>query len=91
MDKQSTYHPSGTDKRLAEFISNFADSGDSIMHIVAKRSFSSGHHVEFLQIIFDQYLISSIFDSFNDLQRKEFEFLVAKYKLVRSEVYSIRL
>ena len=43
----------------------------------------------FLQILFDQYKNRCMYDTFNDYQRKEFEFLVAKYKLVRSEVYSL--
>ena len=81
-------HLSQTDHRLAEFISNFAESGDSMIHMAVKRGFSTGRHVEILQELFDQYIHSSIYDCFNEDQRKEFEFLVAKYKLVRSEAYT---
>lgn len=89
MNYTTTYQSSPTDERLAQFISNYADSGNSIIHLAAKISFSTGRHIEFLQEIYDQYINSCMYDTFNDYQRKEFEFLVAKYKLVRSEVYSL--
>ena len=77
-----------SDDRLSAFISNFAESGDSMIHMAVKRGFSTGRHVEILQELFDQYIHSSMYDCFNEDQRKEFEFLVAKYKLVRSEAYT---
>lgn len=77
-----------SDDRLSAFISNFAESGDSMIHMAVKRGFSTGRHVEILQELFDQYIHSSMYDSFNEYQRKEFEFLVEKYKLVRSEAYT---
>lgn len=77
-----------TDDRLSAFISNFAESGDSMIHMAVKRGFSTGRHVEILQELFDQYIHSSMYDSFNEDQRKEFEYLVEKYKLVRSEAYT---
>lgn len=77
-----------SDDRLSAFISNFAESGDSMIHMAVKRGFSKGRHVEILQELFDQYIHSSMYDCFNEDQRKEFEFLVAKYKLVRSEAYT---
>jgi hypothetical protein len=89
MNYTTTYQSSPTDERLAQFISNYSDSGNSIIHLAAKISFSTGRHIEFLQEIYDQYINSCMYDTFNDYQRKEFEFLVAKYKLVRSEVYSL--
>lgn len=89
MNNTTTYQSTRTDDRLAEFISNYADSGDSMIHLTAKHGFSTGRHLEFLQILFDQYKNRCMYDSFNDYQRKEFEFLVEKYKLVRSEVYSL--
>jgi len=88
MNNTTTYQTSRTDKRLAEFISNYADSGNSVIHVAAKIGFSTGRHIDFLQEIFDQYINHSMYNSFNDYQRKEFEFLVAKYELVRSELYS---
>lgn len=84
MDVINTYQ---TDERLMAFVSNYSDSGDSILHLTAKHGFSTGRHLAFLQILFDQYKNRCMYDSFNDYQRKEFEFLVEKYKLVRSEVY----
>ena len=77
-----------SDHRLSAFISNFAESGDSMIHMAVKRGFSTGRHVEILQELFDQYIHSSMYDSFNEDQRKEFEYLVEKYKLVRSEAYT---
>ena len=88
MDNSTTHHSSETDDRLAAFISNYAESGDSMIHIAVKRGFSTGRHVEILQELFDQYIHRSMYDSFNEDQRKEFEYLVEKYKLVRSEVYA---
>ena len=87
MNNTTTYQSTRTDDRLAEFISNYADSGDSVIHLTAKLSFSTGRHIEFLQEIFDQYMNDCMHNSLNDYQRKEFEFLVAKYKLVRSDAY----
>ena len=88
MDNCTAHLSSETDKRLAEFILNYAESGDSIIHIAIKRGFSTGRHVEILQELFDQYTNICMFNSFNEDQRNEFEFLVEKYKLVRSEVYT---
>ena len=81
-------HLSQTDHRLAEFILNYAESGDSMMHSAAKLGFSNGRHLVVLQELFDQYTNICMFNSFNEDQRNEFEFLVEKYKLVRSEVYT---
>jgi hypothetical protein len=89
MDKINTYQISRTDERLIAFVSNYADSGASVYHLAAKIGHSTGRHLAFLQEIFDQYINSPMYNSFNDYQRKEFEFLVAKYELVRSEVYSL--
>lgn len=77
-----------SDDRLSAFISNFAESGDSLIHMAVKRGFSTGRQVEILQELFDQYIHSSMYDSFNEDQRKEFKYLVEKYKLVRSEAYT---
>lgn len=88
MEYTATYQSLETDDRLSAFVSNFAESGDSLIHIAVKRGFSTGRHVEILQTLFDQYKHSCMYDCFNEDQRKEFEFLVEKYKLVRSEVYN---
>ena len=89
MNNTTTYQTSITDERLELFVSNYADSGESVYHLAAKIGHSTGRHLDFLQEIFDQYINSPMYNSFNDYQRKEFEFLVAKYELVRSEVYSL--
>ena len=91
MDKINTYQTYQTDERLMAFVSNYADSGESVYHLAAKIGHSTGRHLAFLQELFDQYIHSSLYDSFSDNQREEFEFLVAKYKLVRSNVYSRHL
>lgn len=89
MDKITNYQTSQTDERLITFVSNYADSGESIYHVAAKMSHSTGRHLTFLQELFDQYVHSALYDSFSDNQREEFEILVEKYKLIRSETYSI--
>jgi len=91
MENSTTHHSSETDQRLADFVLNYAESGDSIMHTAAKLGFSTGRHLVVLQELFDQYIHSSMYNSFNEYQRKEFEFLVEKYKLVRSEAYTRKL
>ncbi|MEY2738746.1 MAG: hypothetical protein RL259_655 [Bacteroidota bacterium] len=88
MDNSTSHHLSETDERLIAFISNFADSGKSMYHAAAKLGHTTGRHLIFLQELFDQYVHSTLYDLFSDEQRKEFEFLVAKYELVRSEVYA---
>jgi hypothetical protein len=88
MDKINTYQISQTDERLIAFVSNYADSGESVYHIAAKIGHSTGRHLAFLHELFDQYIHSSLYDSFSDDQREEFEFLVAKYELVRSALYA---
>lgn len=90
MDNSTAYQSSETDHRLAEFLLNFAESGDSMIHQAAKHGFSTGRHLTVLQELFDQYKNSCMYNSFNENQRVEFEFLVTKYKLVRSEVYTKR-
>jgi hypothetical protein len=87
MGKITTYQASQTDERLIAFVSNYAESGESMYHVAAKMGHSTGRHLTFLQELFDQYVHSALYDSFSDEQREEFEFLVAKYELVRSEVY----
>ena len=91
MDYTATFQSLETDDRLSAFVLNFAESGDSMIHFAAKHGFSSGRHLGVLQELFDQYQNKCMFNSFNEDQRKEFEFLVAKYKLVRSEVYALRM
>jgi hypothetical protein len=88
MDNSTSHHLSETDERLIAFISNFADSGNSMYHAAAKLGHTTGRHLIFLQELFDQYVHSTLYDLFSDDQRKEFEFLVTKYELVRSEVYA---
>ena len=88
MDNSTTHHSSETDHRLSEFVLNYAESGDSMIHTAAKLGFSTGQCLAVLQQLFDQYIHSSMYDSFNEDQRKEFEYLVEKYKLVRSEAYT---
>jgi hypothetical protein len=88
MDKITKYQTSQTDERLIAFISNFADSGNSMYHSAAKLGHTTGRHLIFLQELFDQYVHSTLYDLFSDEQREEFEFLAAKYELVRSEVYT---
>jgi hypothetical protein len=88
MDKITKYQTSQTDERLIAFISNFADSGKSMYHVAAKLGHTTGRHLIFLQELFDQYVHSTMYDLFSNEQREEFEFLVAKYELVRSEVYA---
>lgn len=88
MKNDTTYQSSTTDHRLAEFVLSYAESGDSMMHQAAKHGFLTGRHLTVLQEIFDQYTNVSMFNSLNEYQRNEFEFLVEKYKLVRSEAYS---
>ncbi|CAG5082843.1 hypothetical protein [Parvicella tangerina] len=41
----------------------------------------------FLQQTYDQYLHKSMYNSFTEDQRKEFEYLIKKYKIRRSELY----
>lgn len=89
MNYTTTYQISQTDERLIAFVSDYADSGESVYHLAAKIGHSTGRHLAFLQELFDQYIHSSLYDSFSDNQREEFEFLVAKYELVRSNVYSL--
>ena len=89
MNNSNTYQISQTDERLIAFVSNYADSGESVYHLAAKIGHLTGRHLAFLQELFDQYIHSSLYDSFSDNQREEFEFLVAKYELVRSNVYSL--
>ena len=89
MNTTITNQTSRADERLELFVSNYADSGESIYHAAAKIGHLTGRHLAFLQELFDQYIHSSLYDSFSNNQREEFEFLVAKYKLVRSEVYSL--
>ena len=88
MNYSNAHKSSEFDHRLAEFVLSYAESGDSMIHMAVKRGFSTGRHVEILQELFDQYIHSSMYDSFNEDQRKEFEYLVEKYKLVRSEAYT---
>ena len=88
MDDTIGNHLSQTDERLIAFISNFADSGKSLYHVAAKLGHTTGRHLIFLQELFDQYVHSALYDLFSEEQRAEFEFLVAKYELVRSEVYA---
>ena len=88
MKNDTTYQSSTTDHRLAEFVLSYAESGDSMMHRAAKHGFLTGRHLTVLQEIFDQYTNVSMFNSLNEYQRNEFEFLVEKYKLVRSEAYT---
>jgi hypothetical protein len=88
MDKINTYRISQTDERLIAFVSNYADSGESVYHIAAKIGHSTGRHLAFLQELYDQYVHSSLYDSFGEDQREEFEFLVSKYELVRSALYA---
>ena len=88
MDDTIGNHLSQTDERLIAFISNFADSGKSMYHVAAKLGHTTGRHLIFLQELFDQYVHSALYDLFSEEQRAEFEFLVAKYELVRSEVYA---
>ncbi len=87
MSKITTHQASQTDERLIAFVSNYAESGESMFHVSAKMGDSTGRHLTFLQELFDQYVHSALYDSFSDDQREEFEFLVAKYELVRSECY----
>ena len=88
MNNSTINQTSRTDERLELFVSNYADSGESIYHAAAKIGHLTGRHLAFIQELFDQYIHSSLYDSFSDNQREEFEFLVDKYELVRSEVYS---
>jgi hypothetical protein len=88
MDNVVKNPTSQTDERLIAFISNFADSGKSLYHVAAKLGHTTGRHLIFLQELFDQYVHSTLYDLFSEEQRAEFEFLVAKYELVRSEVYA---
>ena len=88
MNKTATFQSSETDHRLADFVLSYAESGDSMMHQAAKHGFLTGRHLTVLQEIFDQYTNVSMFNSLNEYQRNEFEFLVEKHKLVRSEAYS---
>ncbi len=88
MKNTTKYRASQTDERLIAFISNFADSGKSMYHVAAKLGHTTGRHLTFLQELFDQYVHSALYDLFSEEQRAEFEFLVAKYELVRSEVYA---
>jgi hypothetical protein len=88
MDKITRYQSSETDERLIAFICNYADSGESMYHIAAKMGHTTGRHLTFLQELFDQYVHNTLYESFSDDLREEFEFLVEKYGLVRSEVYS---
>jgi len=89
MNYTTTFQATRTDERLIAFVSNYADSGASVYHLAAKIGHSTGRHLAFLQELYDQYVHSSLYDSFGEDQRKEFEFLVTKYKLVRSELYAI--
>ena len=88
MNNTTTYNSSETDDRLAEFVLSYAESGDSMMHQAAKHGFLNGRHLTVLQEIFDQYTNECMFNSLNEDQRNEFEFLVEKYKLVRSKANS---
>ena len=65
MDKINTYQISQTDERLIAFVSNYADSGESVYHIAAKIGHSTGRHLSFLQELYDQYVHSSLYDSFS--------------------------
>jgi hypothetical protein len=88
MNYSNAHKSSEFDHRLAEFVLSYAESGDSMMHRAAKHGFLTGRHLTVLQEIFDQYTNVSMFNSLNEYQRNEFEFLVEKYKLVRSEAYT---
>lgn len=88
MTETITYQTSCSDQRLIEFISDYADSGRTVIHYAAKYSLMSGQCIDFLQQTYDQYLHRSMYESFSEDQRKEFEFLVNKYNLRRSKLYA---
>lgn len=88
MTETTTYQTTCSDKRLIEFISEYADSGRTVIHYAARYSLMSDRCIDFSQQTFDQYLHRYMYESFSEDQRKEFEFLVKKYELTRSELYS---
>ncbi len=91
MTESTTYKATCSDKRLNQFIAEYAESGRTVIHYAAKYSLMSGKCTDFLQQIYDQYLHRSMYESFNEEQRKEFEYLVKKYEIKRSKLYEMGL